>query len=95
MLGVVTQVEQGIQAVVRFEPNVAALAAIAAGWASPRNKFLPSKCRHAIAAITSFDADLYTIDEHRFGCILAANESGERSSTLNIRSKTLRELVAG
>jgi hypothetical protein len=65
VLRVVTQVEQCIQSLIGFEPNVTAAPAVAARRPAARHKFFTPKSRDAIAAVTGLDLYFCTIDKHK------------------------------
>jgi hypothetical protein len=47
-----------------FHDDVAALAAVTAGWPTARDELLPAKSKAAVAAIAGFDSDCGLVDEH-------------------------------
>ena len=55
---------QRVVALAGFHDDVAALAAVAAGRSSTRNKLLPAEGEAAIATIARFHPDFCLIDKH-------------------------------
>ena len=56
--------QQGIQALIGFEPDVAAMAAIAARWSTARYEFFSPKGCDAVSAVSRFHLDLCSVYEH-------------------------------
>src|SRR5215210_2145299 len=60
---VVAQMEKRIERLVGFEPEVAAAPAVSARWPTTRHKFLATKGRHAVAAVSPLYANLGAINK--------------------------------
>src|SRR5262249_21305402 len=61
---VVAVAEQGVVVRIRFEVNIAAVAAIAPGWAAARDVFLPAEGDATIAAVAGLDHNFGFVSEH-------------------------------
>ncbi len=64
VLRVETKVDQRIVALARFQNDIAATAAVAAGRAAARDKFLPAKGHASVAAVAAFDPDDRFVNKH-------------------------------
>src|SRR4029077_10314625 len=64
VLRVETEVDQRIVALARFQADVAATAAVAAGRAAARDKLLPAKGHASIATVAGLDANDRFINKH-------------------------------
>jgi hypothetical protein len=60
---VITKFEKGVFVNIGGEIDIAAVAAIAAAGAAPRNKLFPAEGDAAVAAIACFDRDFGFVDE--------------------------------
>src|SRR5438046_4316240 len=65
VFGIVSQMKQRVEAFVRFQPDIAAFAAVATRRPASRDKLLPPKGRDAVPAIAGLHADLYAVDKHQ------------------------------
>lgn len=72
-----TVVDQGIQVLVRFQPDIAAVTAIAAVRAAFRNIFLAAEAYATIAAVTCYDQIVASSTNF---ILLSVNHSPERGS---------------
>src|SRR5271163_298441 len=61
---IVTVTQQRVVVRIRFDVDVAALAAIAAGRSAARDVLLPAKRDAAVAAVAGFDGDFGFIRKH-------------------------------
>src|SRR5690348_5782283 len=61
---------------VRLDINVAAIAAVAAGWAAARNVFFAAKGHAAVAAIAGFDKNFGFVSKHRRNGDIAKTKRG-------------------
>ena len=59
------EVDERVVTLAGFHDDVATLAAVAAGGAAARDKFLAAKGQTAVAAVAGFDSDCGFVDEHR------------------------------
>jgi hypothetical protein len=57
-------VEQRVEALIGFDPDIATDSAVAARWAAAWNEFLAAKRRNAVSAVARLNLDLCPIDEH-------------------------------
>ena len=64
VLRVEAEVNQRVMPLAGLHHHVAAVSAIAAGWATPRHKLLPAEGHAAIAAIASLHPDPCFINKH-------------------------------
>src|SRR5512142_662287 len=64
VLGVEAEVDKRVVLLARFHDDVAAAAAIAARWPSPRNKLLPPEGHAAIPAVPGNYPNFRFIDKH-------------------------------
>jgi hypothetical protein len=64
MLGIVPEVQQRVQTLVRLEPDAASDAAIAAGRAAPRDEFLAAERSDAVSAVPGLDPYFGSVDKH-------------------------------
>ena len=64
MLRIVSEVQQGIQPLIRFKPDIASVASITAGWTAAGHKLLTPESSDAVSAVASFYLYLCSIDEH-------------------------------
>ena len=63
----VAEIDQRVQVLHRLEHDVAALAAVAAIWATKRDVLLAAECDHAVAAVTGAQMDFRFVEKlHRF-----------------------------
>src|SRR3546814_12970549 len=75
----VAVVDQGVQPVDAFDPDVAALAAVAAVGAAVFDELLAAEAHGTGAAMAAFDIDLGLIEElHRSAAIFSTARSKER-----------------
>jgi hypothetical protein len=58
------EVHQRIVPLAGFHDHIAAVAAVAPGWAAARNILFAAEGHAAIAAVTRFDPNFCLIDEH-------------------------------
>src|SRR5436190_19312268 len=66
VLGIISKVEQGVQAFVRLDPDIAADTAVASRGAAAWNEFLAAKRRNAVSAVAGLHLYLGPINEHVF-----------------------------
>jgi hypothetical protein len=59
-------VQQSIQAFGGFEPDAAAVAAVAARRSAARHEFFAAKSRDAVSAVAGFDSDFCAVNKHNF-----------------------------
>src|SRR6202011_662869 len=59
-----TKMHQRIVTLAGFHDHIAALATIAAGWASARDELLPAEGEAAVTAVASLHTDCGLVDEH-------------------------------
>jgi hypothetical protein len=71
------EIDQGIEIFVGFQPNAAAIAAIAAIGAAERDEFFASKTDAAVAAIPGEHLDFGFVDEFHDAIVSAICEVGE------------------
>jgi len=64
MLGVVAEVEQRIEPLVRFHPYISAESAVAAGRASTRDELFTAERGYAVPTVSGFNFYLGSIYEH-------------------------------
>jgi hypothetical protein len=64
MLGIVTKMEQRIEALVGFEPDIAAHASVTAGRPAPGHELLAAKGCDTVSTVSGFDFDFRSIYEH-------------------------------
>ena len=67
---VVAIVDQGVEAVHRLDPDIAALAAVAAVGAAVLDEFFPAKRHSAAAAVSGADIDLALVEKFH-GALMA------------------------
>ena len=72
-LRLVAEVDQGVEVLVGLQPDVAAVAAVAAVGAAERDELLAAEADAAIAAIAGSDRDFSFVDEFH-GCDCAVFE---------------------
>src|SRR5271155_346806 len=60
-----TEVHQSVVTLARFHNYVAAIAAVAPGWPTPRNILLPAKSKTAVASVPSLHPNCGFIDKHK------------------------------
>src|SRR5579862_3132365 len=65
MLGIETEMHQRVVPFAGLHDDVSALAAVSAGGAAARNKFLAPEGHATVAAVTGFNLDFCFVDEHR------------------------------
>ena len=78
VLGVETEMEEGVVMLARDEDDVAAAAAVAAAGAAAGNELLAPERKNAVAAVAGLHVDSYFVDEHGIG---ARRETGASGST--------------
>src|SRR5690606_10655912 len=66
-LALVAEVDQGVEVLVGLQPDVAALAAVAAVGAAERDELLAAEAHATVAAVAGADGDLCFVDEFHWG----------------------------
>jgi hypothetical protein len=61
---VVTEVQQSIERLVGYKPNIATSSAVSTGWTTTRHKLLSTKSCNSITAMATFDTNFCAINKH-------------------------------
>jgi hypothetical protein len=73
----VAEIDQGVEVLVGLQPDVAAVAAVAAVGTAQRNELLAAEGDAAIAAVAGGHGDFSFVDEFHVGDCAVFGEAGE------------------